>query len=35
MKSLINEDLTGEKLNWLIETIDEMFVDLDENENET
>jgi hypothetical protein len=34
MKSLINEDLTGEKLNQLIETIDEMFANLDENENE-
>jgi hypothetical protein len=35
MKSTNTEDLTGEKLNRLIETIDEMFVDLDENENET
>jgi len=35
MKSTTTEDLTGEKLNQLIETIDEMFVDLDENENET
>jgi hypothetical protein len=35
MKSLIHEDLTVEKLNRLIETIDEMFVDLEKNENET
>ena len=35
MKSTITEDLTSDKLNRLIETIDEMFADLDENENET
>lgn len=35
MKSIITEDLIGDKLNRLIETIDEMFVDPDENENET
>ena len=35
MKSTMNDDLTGDKLNWLIETVDEMFADLDENKNET
>jgi len=35
MKSIITEDLTGDKLNRLIETIDEMFADLEKNENET
>ena len=35
MKSLINEDLTGDKLTQLIETIDEMFANPEENENET
>ena len=35
MKNLIHEDLTGEKLNRLIETIDDIFMDMDENENET
>jgi hypothetical protein len=35
MKSLITEDLTADKLNRLIDTIEEMFADLYENENET
>jgi len=35
MKKMIAEDITPEKLNWLIECIDEMFQDLDENENDT
>jgi len=35
MKRLISEDITAEKLNWLIECIDEMFSDQDENENDT
>ena len=35
MKKLISEDITPEKLNWLIECIDEMFSDQDENENDT
>jgi hypothetical protein len=34
MKSTITEDLTGDKLNRLIESLDEMFADLYENENE-
>ena len=35
MKSTFTEDLTGDKLNRLIETVDEMFAEMDENENET
>ena len=35
MKSLNTEDLTVDKLNLLIETIDEMFAEMDEIENET
>lgn len=34
MKHIITEDLTGDTLNRLIESIDEMFADLYENENE-
>jgi hypothetical protein len=29
------EDLTREKLSWLIGHVDEMFLDLEESENET
>jgi len=32
MKMMLSEDLSKERLNWLIEHIDEMFSDLDENE---
>jgi hypothetical protein len=35
MNMMLSEDLTKERLNWLIEHIDEMFSDLDENPNET
>jgi hypothetical protein len=35
MKSTTTEDLKGETLNRLVETIDEMFAEMDENENET
>ena len=35
MKSINTEDLTADKLNRLIETIDEMFAEMDEIENET
>jgi hypothetical protein len=35
MKKLISEDITQEKLSWLIEFVDEMFSNLDENENDT
>jgi hypothetical protein len=34
MKHIFTEDLTGDTLNQLIESIDEMFADLYENENE-
>lgn len=29
---MINEDIDDEKLNWLVENIDEMFSNVDENE---
>jgi hypothetical protein len=35
MKSIITEYLIDDKLNQLIETIDEMLVDLKKNDNET
>ena len=35
LMSMIKEDLSDDKLNQLIETIDEMLVDLEKNENET
>ena len=35
MRQTISEDLTHDRLNWLIEHIDEMFLDIDENKNET
>ena len=35
MKSMITEDISDDKLNQLIETIDEMLVDLEKNDNET
>jgi hypothetical protein len=35
MKMMLSEDLTRERLNWLIEHVDEMCQDMDENENET
>lgn len=35
MKMMLSEDLNRERLNWLIEHVDEMFSDMDENENET
>jgi hypothetical protein len=28
----INEDIDNEKLNWLVENIDELFSDFDDNE---
>jgi hypothetical protein len=34
-KRLVCEDITPEKLNWLIEYVEEMFSDQDENENDT
>jgi len=35
MKKLVSEDITTERLSWLIECVDEMFRDMDENENDT
>jgi len=35
MKSMITEDLSDDNLNQLIETIDDMLVNLEKNENET
>jgi hypothetical protein len=35
MKKLISEDITAEKLSWIIECVDEMFSDPDETENDT
>lgn len=35
MKNTATEDLSGDKLSRLIESIDEMFAEMDDNENET
>jgi len=35
MRQSVSEDLTLDRLNWLIENIDEMFLDMDESPNET
>ncbi len=35
MNLLAFEDLTEERLSWLVECVDEMFSDLDERENDT
>jgi hypothetical protein len=35
MKKLISEDITEERLSWLIGCVDEMFSDLEESENDT
>lgn len=35
MKKMAFEDITEERLSWLIECVDEMFSDPDENENDT
>jgi hypothetical protein len=35
MKNLVSQDITQERLTWLIDCVDEMFFDLDENENDT
>lgn len=34
MNTMVFEDITNEKLSWLVACVDEMFSDLDE-ENET
>ena len=35
MKNMVYEDITEERLSWLIDCVDEMFMDLYENENDT
>lgn len=35
MKMMISEDINRDRLTWVIEQFDEMFSELDENENET
>ena len=35
MNRLFAEDLNQERINWVIENIDELFMELEENENET
>jgi len=35
MKNLVYDDITEERLSWLIDCVDEMFLDLYENENDT
>ena len=32
---IINEDIDDDKLHWVVENVDEMFSDVDENENGT
>lgn len=35
MKVMISEDLSRERLTWLVEQFDELFLDMEENESET
>jgi hypothetical protein len=35
MNRIFSEDLNQERINWVIENIDELFMELEENENET
>jgi hypothetical protein len=35
MTMTLAEDLNQEKIQWVIENIDELFLDLEENENDT
>jgi hypothetical protein len=35
MNRLFIEDLNQEKIQWVIENIDELFLDMEENENDT
>jgi hypothetical protein len=35
MNMMFAEDLNQEKIQWVIENIDELFSDLEENENDT
>ena len=35
MKKMLTDDLNQEKMNWILENLDEMFDSEDENENDT
>ena len=35
MNRIFSEDLNQDRINWVIENIDELFMELEENENET
>jgi hypothetical protein len=35
MNRMFTEDLNQEKIQWVIENIDELFLDMEENENDT
>ena len=35
MNKMVFEDITKEKLSWLVACVDEMFSDLDEHDNDT
>ncbi len=35
MKKMLTDDLNQEKMNWIIENLDEIFDSEDENENDT
>ena len=35
MNRIFSEDLNQERINWVIENIDELFMELEENENNT
>jgi len=35
MNWMFDEDLNQEKIQWVIENFDELFLDREENENET
>lgn len=32
MNMMVTEDLTHDRLNWLLEHVDEMFLDMDDTE---
>lgn len=34
MNRIFNEDLNQDKIRWVIENIDELFMEMEENENE-
>jgi hypothetical protein len=35
MKKRLSDDINEEKLNWLIESVDEILLDQEDNENDT